>query len=61
MCNYIYIYDCSKTSKKEQSEYRDKVRVKDQEHMITETKECLKNKPRIRLKEPKSSRKQIKY
>lgn len=54
MCNYIYIYDCSKTSKKEQSEYRDKVRVKDQEHMITETKECLKNKPRIRLKEPKA-------
>lgn len=54
MCTYIYIYDCSKTSKKEQSEYRDKVRVKDQEHMITETKECLKNKPRIRLKEPKA-------
>lgn len=54
MCNYIYIYDCSKTSMKEQSEYRDKVRVKDQDHMISETKEYLKNKPRTRLEEPKA-------
>lgn len=41
ICNYINIYDCSKTSKEEQSEYRDKVRVEDQEQNDHRNKRVL--------------------